>query len=210
MCKRDNEAFVVKFVESEGSQSEHAVKAYEVNFTVWLDLYSCLNINFFAVMSYVCVTFLQAILELQSDKYIKNIKEEDVLQMEQKDKSLFVFSSFTSSGFLHCKKVRVSSVTQKLWNGKHYWKIIFILILKPLVFFYVSQLGCRIVSPLVVLHCLQHQRCVPRAEKPVYNMAMADVTISCTNLDKATRVSPDDLVLYTLINVTNIKHEAVL
>lgn len=51
------------------------------------------------------------------------------------------------------------------------------------------QLGCRVVSPLVVVFCLQQQHCVPKAEKPVYNMAMADVTISCTSLDKAARVS---------------------
>lgn len=60
------------------------------------------------------------------------------------------------------------------------------------------QLGCRIVSPLVVLDCLQQQRCVPKAEKPVYNMAMADVTISCTSLDKATRVGSDDLFIYLI------------
>ncbi|XP_037829239.1 DNA topoisomerase 2-binding protein 1 isoform X2 [Kryptolebias marmoratus] len=129
MCKEDKEAFLVKFVESGGSRTHYAVKAYE------------------------------AILELQSEKYIKNIKDEDVLRMEQKDKSLFVFSSFTSSAFLHCKK-----------------------------------LGCRVVSPLVVLYCLQHQRCVPKAEKPVYNMAMADITISCTSLDKPTRAEVMDLV----------------
>lgn len=51
------------------------------------------------------------------------------------------------------------------------------------------KLGCRMVSPLVVLYCLQQQYCVPKAEKPVYNMAMADITISCTSLDKAARVS---------------------
>ncbi|XP_056376623.1 DNA topoisomerase 2-binding protein 1 isoform X2 [Hyla sarda] len=34
---------------------------------------------------------------------------------------------------------------------------------------------------------MKHQRCVPRAEYPVFNMAMADVTISCTSLDKETR-----------------------
>nr|XP_015210452.1 PREDICTED: DNA topoisomerase 2-binding protein 1 [Lepisosteus oculatus] len=50
-----------------------------------------------------------------------------------------------------------------------------------------KKLGCRIVSPLVVLFCLKHQRCVPKAELPVYNMAMADVTITCTSLDKDTR-----------------------
>uniref|UniRef100_A0A8C1NQ52 DNA topoisomerase II binding protein 1 n=1 Tax=Cyprinus carpio TaxID=7962 RepID=A0A8C1NQ52_CYPCA len=56
------------------------------------------------------------------------------------------------------------------------------------------SLGCRIVSPLVVLFCLQKQRCVPKAEQPVYNMAMADVTISCTNLDKEARSEVMDLV----------------
>lgn len=56
-------------------------------------------------------------------------------------------------------------------------------------FFHMTQLGCRVVGPLVVVFCLQQQHCVPKAEKPVYNMAMADVTISCTSLDKAARVS---------------------
>ncbi|XP_047424064.1 DNA topoisomerase 2-binding protein 1 [Mugil cephalus] len=129
MSTGDKEAFIVKFVEGKGPKNEYAVKAYE------------------------------AILELQSEKHLKTIKEEDVLQMDKKDKALFVFSSFTSPAFLHCKK-----------------------------------LCCRVVSPLVVLYCLQHQRCVPKAEKPVYNMAMADVTISCTSLDKATRAEIMDLV----------------
>uniref|UniRef100_A0A8D3E031 DNA topoisomerase II binding protein 1 n=1 Tax=Scophthalmus maximus TaxID=52904 RepID=A0A8D3E031_SCOMX len=100
-----------------------------------------------------------AILELQSDKYLRTVEDEAVLQMKQKDKSLFVFSTFSSPAFLHCKK-----------------------------------LGCRVVSPLVVLYCLQQQRCVPKAERPVYNMAMADVTVSCTSLDKATRAEVMDLV----------------
>lgn len=49
--------------------------------------------------------FTQAILELQSEKYLKTIDEDAVLQMEQNDKSLFVFSSFTTPAFLHCIKV---------------------------------------------------------------------------------------------------------
>uniref|UniRef100_A0A8C9XRR4 DNA topoisomerase II binding protein 1 n=1 Tax=Sander lucioperca TaxID=283035 RepID=A0A8C9XRR4_SANLU len=131
MSKGDREGFIVKFVEcnAKGQKQEYAVKAYE------------------------------AILELQSDKYLKTVDEDAVLQMDQKDKSLFVFSSFTTPAFLHCKK-----------------------------------LGCRVVSPLVVLYCLQQQHCVPKAEKPVYNMAMADITISCTSLDKATRTEVMDLV----------------
>lgn len=52
------------------------------------------------------------------------------------------------------------------------------------------QLGCRIVGPQVVLYCMQSQRCVPRAEYPVYNMTMADVTVSCTSLEKDVRVRP--------------------
>ncbi|XP_033841721.1 DNA topoisomerase 2-binding protein 1 isoform X2 [Periophthalmus magnuspinnatus] len=129
MSKSNGESFIVKFVESNGVKTEFAAKAYE------------------------------AILELQSEKHLKVIDENEVLQMDQKDRSLFVFSSFSSPAFLHCKR-----------------------------------LGCRVVSPLVVLYCLQQQRCVPKAEIPVYNMAMADVTISCTSLEKATRKEVMDLV----------------
>ncbi|XP_070784264.1 DNA topoisomerase 2-binding protein 1 [Enoplosus armatus] len=129
MSKGDREGFIVKFVESKGQKTEYAVKAYE------------------------------AILELQSEKYLKTIDEDAVLQMDHNDKSLFVFSNFTTPAFLHC-----------------------------------TQLGCRVVSPLVVLYCLQQQHCVPKAERPVYNMAMADITISCTSLDKATRAEMMDLV----------------
>ncbi|XP_059182443.1 DNA topoisomerase 2-binding protein 1 [Centropristis striata] len=129
MSKEDKGGFIVKFVESKGQKTEYAVKAY------------------------------QAILELQSEKYLKTVDEDAILQMDQKDKSLFVFSSFTTPAYLHCQK-----------------------------------LGCRVVSPLVVLYCLQQQHCVPKAEKPVYNMAMADITISCTSLDKETRTEVMDLV----------------
>uniref|UniRef100_A0A6Q2X8N1 BRCT domain-containing protein n=1 Tax=Esox lucius TaxID=8010 RepID=A0A6Q2X8N1_ESOLU len=101
----------------------------------------------------------QAILALQSEKYLKTIDEETALQLDHNDKSLFVFSSFSTPAFQHCK-----------------------------------ELGCRMVSPLVVLFCLQQQRCVPKAELPVYNMAMADVTISCTSLDKEARTDVMDLV----------------
>ncbi|XP_003342122.1 DNA topoisomerase 2-binding protein 1 isoform X1 [Monodelphis domestica] len=56
-----------------------------------------------------------------------------------------------------------------------------------IVFDHLKKLGCRIVGPQVVIFCMQQQRCVPKAEYPVYNMIMADVTISCTSLDKETR-----------------------
>ncbi|XP_077364967.1 DNA topoisomerase 2-binding protein 1 isoform X2 [Festucalex cinctus] len=129
MSKVEKERFIVKFVGRKLQTSEYAAKAYE------------------------------AILELQSEKYVKKIDEEAVLKMDQKDKSLFVFTDFDTPAFQHCK-----------------------------------NLGCRIVSPLVVMFCLQTQLCVPKAEKPVYNMAMADVTVSCTSLDKTARAEVMDLV----------------
>uniref|UniRef100_A0A4W5N9F8 DNA topoisomerase II binding protein 1 n=1 Tax=Hucho hucho TaxID=62062 RepID=A0A4W5N9F8_9TELE len=129
MSKGDRDGFVVKFVEVNGRKTDLAVKAYE------------------------------AIMALQSENYLKNIDEETALQMDHNDKSLFVFSTFSTPAFHHCTK-----------------------------------LGCRVVSPLVVLFCLQQQRCVPKAEQPVYNMAMADVTISCTSLDKEARADVMDLV----------------
>ncbi|KAH0627252.1 hypothetical protein JD844_002763 [Phrynosoma platyrhinos] len=55
------------------------------------------------------------------------------------------------------------------------------------VFNHLQKLGCRIVGPQVVIYCMQNQRCVPRADYPVFNMTMADVTISCTNLQKEAR-----------------------
>ncbi|XP_053571725.1 DNA topoisomerase 2-binding protein 1 [Bombina bombina] len=54
-------------------------------------------------------------------------------------------------------------------------------------FNHLKKLGCRIVGPQVVIYCMQQQKCVPRAEHPVFNMTMSDVTISCTSLDKETR-----------------------
>uniref|UniRef100_A0AAY5F621 BRCT domain-containing protein n=1 Tax=Electrophorus electricus TaxID=8005 RepID=A0AAY5F621_ELEEL len=129
MSKGKRDEYMVKFVERNGQKSELALSAYE------------------------------AIVELQSEKYVQTIDEEVALQLEQNDKSLYVFSDFTSNAFEHCR-----------------------------------QLGCRIVSPLVVLFCLQLQRCVPKAEKPVYNMAMADIAVSCTSLDKEARTEVMDLV----------------
>ncbi|NXG70742.1 TOPB1 protein, partial [Baryphthengus martii] len=58
---------------------------------------------------------------------------------------------------------------------------------RGVVFNHLKELGCRIVGPQVVLYCMESQRCVPRAEYPVYSMTMADVTVSCTSLDRDVR-----------------------
>lgn len=45
-------------------------------------------------------------MELQSEKYVQIIVEEAALEVERNDKSLYVFSDFTSDAFEHCRKVR--------------------------------------------------------------------------------------------------------
>ncbi|XP_061413501.1 DNA topoisomerase 2-binding protein 1 [Lethenteron reissneri] len=54
-------------------------------------------------------------------------------------------------------------------------------------FDHLVKMGCRVVGPQVVLFCLDRERCVPKAEHPVYNMALADAVLSCTNIDKDVR-----------------------
>ncbi|KAM9187740.1 DNA topoisomerase 2-binding protein 1 [Dugong dugon] len=56
-----------------------------------------------------------------------------------------------------------------------------------IVFDHLKKLGCRIVGPQVVIYCMHHQRYVPRAEHPVYNMIMSDVIVSCTSLEREER-----------------------
>lgn len=60
----------------------------------------------FILMS-VCLCS-QAIVELQSEKYVHIIDEEEALQLNSNDKSLFVFSDFTSAAFEHCREVCVT------------------------------------------------------------------------------------------------------
>lgn len=110
MPKADKECPVVKFVESKGSKSEYAVKAYEVNGPVCLKL--CFPFRgiwrFCYLFRFLFLSPVQAVLELQSEKYVQTVQEEDVLQMvrlDQRDRFLFVFSSFTSPALLHCQKV---------------------------------------------------------------------------------------------------------
>lgn len=56
------------------------------------------------IRSYAC---LQAIVELQSEKYVQTVDEEAALELDHNDKSLFVFSDFTSNSFDHCRRVRI-------------------------------------------------------------------------------------------------------
>lgn len=129
MSKGDREGFIVKFVESKEQKTEHAVKAYEV-YDYLTQIYYWWCISFFAtalllMMTFVCLMFTQAILELQSEKYLKTVNEDAILQMDQKDqkdKSLFVFSSFTTPAFLHCKNVWLSLwYVESLEFPKNWW-----------------------------------------------------------------------------------------
>lgn len=64
-----------------------------------------------------CFVCLQAIVELQSEKYVHVVDEETALQLEQNDRSLFVFSDFTSDAFDHCRQVRVQCQHSNVCTG---------------------------------------------------------------------------------------------
>lgn len=101
MSKEDRQGFIVKFVECKGQKTEYSVKAYEVCPPTYFKTLM-LTVSTGCLMN---VIFTQAILELQSEKYVKTVDEDAILQMDQKDKSLYVFSSFTTPAYQHCKMV---------------------------------------------------------------------------------------------------------
>lgn len=40
MSKEDKEGYIVQFVGCKGPKTEYAIKAYEVNYTIWLIVYT--------------------------------------------------------------------------------------------------------------------------------------------------------------------------
>lgn len=105
MSKEDRQGFIVKFVEYKGQKTEYSVKAYKV----YRNPLSNNNVD--SADCLMSVMFTQAILELQSEKYVKTVDEDALLQMDQKDKSLYVFNSFTGPAFLHCKTVWLNAAS---------------------------------------------------------------------------------------------------
>lgn len=104
MSKENKDAYIVKFVEHNGQKTDLALQAYKVIFAYYSTL--------FCFMSRVILSFLpkscfcvQAIVELQSEKYVQTLDEKTALELDHNDKSLFVFSDFTSNAFEHCRKV---------------------------------------------------------------------------------------------------------
>lgn len=75
--------------------------------------------------------FTQAILELQSEKYVKTVDEDAILKMDQKDKSLYVFSSFTTPAYLHCKMVWLNAtspvIITRSFRKVIYYSVIFLI-----------------------------------------------------------------------------------
>ena len=140
MSKGDKEGFIVKFVESEGRKTEYAVKAYEVNHPAPSYHRSPVSVSVVRDVIIIIIILLccvQAILELQSDKYLKSIEEDAVLQMDEKDKSLFVFSTFTSPAFLHCKKVSATHGNLNLDSHRNRREAIMEILL-----FFLCSLSC--------------------------------------------------------------------
>nr|XP_012622294.1 DNA topoisomerase 2-binding protein 1 isoform X2 [Microcebus murinus] len=121
--------------------------------------------------------------------------------MSRNDKEPFFVKFLKSSGNSECFLKALESI--KEFQSEEYLQVITeeealkikendrsLYICDPfsgIAFDHLKKLGCRIVGPQVVIFCMQHQRCVPRAEHPVYNMVMSDVTISCTSVEKEKR-----------------------
>ncbi|PVD37157.1 hypothetical protein C0Q70_04152 [Pomacea canaliculata] len=54
-------------------------------------------------------------------------------------------------------------------------------------FEHLRHLGCRIFGPQCIMSSMLLKMVIPRKKHPVYNVAMKDVVVSCTSLDKETR-----------------------
>ncbi|XP_033099642.1 DNA topoisomerase 2-binding protein 1-like isoform X2 [Anneissia japonica] len=54
-------------------------------------------------------------------------------------------------------------------------------------FEHIKTLGCRIVGPQCVLSCLSLRQPIPKTDHPVYSIAMRNIVVSCSNIEKEAR-----------------------
>ncbi|KAL4228966.1 DNA topoisomerase 2-binding protein 1 [Mactra antiquata] len=54
-------------------------------------------------------------------------------------------------------------------------------------FEHISGLGCRVIGPLCLITSLVCKKDIPRTSKPIYNLAMKDIILCCTNVVKELR-----------------------
>ncbi|XP_078670927.1 DNA topoisomerase 2-binding protein 1-like isoform X2 [Branchiostoma floridae x Branchiostoma belcheri] len=62
------------------------------------------------------------------------------------------------------------------------------------VYQHLKALKCRIVGPQCVLSCMKLGKAIPKADYPIYNIAMRNVVISCSSMDKKERDTIHELV----------------
>ncbi|GFR12558.1 DNA topoisomerase 2-binding protein 1-A [Trichonephila clavata] len=62
------------------------------------------------------------------------------------------------------------------------------------IFQHLKSKNCRIVGPLCILYCLRNGDILPKRPHPVYSVSMRKITVSCSNIDHATRESIKDQV----------------
>ncbi|GFS61654.1 DNA topoisomerase 2-binding protein 1-A [Nephila pilipes] len=55
------------------------------------------------------------------------------------------------------------------------------------VFEHLKSVNCRIVGPLCILYCLRNGDILPKRPHPVYSVSMRKITVSCSNVDNASR-----------------------
>ncbi|XP_071103201.1 DNA topoisomerase 2-binding protein 1-like [Haliotis cracherodii] len=54
-------------------------------------------------------------------------------------------------------------------------------------FHHLAAIGCRVYGPQCILSCMLLRMEIPRRRVPIYNMAMKDVLVSCTSIEKDVR-----------------------
>ncbi|KAJ8307553.1 hypothetical protein KUTeg_015637 [Tegillarca granosa] len=54
-------------------------------------------------------------------------------------------------------------------------------------FEHIQEVGCRIFGPQCIISSLQFKLEIPKRSTPVYNLAMKDLTVCCTSMDKTIR-----------------------
>ncbi|XP_071479717.1 DNA topoisomerase 2-binding protein 1-like [Diadema antillarum] len=89
----------------------------------------------------------------------ERILSKDVLNLEKKEKHLYVIGQFSGAAFDH-----------------------------------LVGLKCRVVGPQCVISCLELQVAVPNVPHPINNIAMQDVVVSCSSVEKAKRENLHQLI----------------
>ncbi|XP_071943540.1 DNA topoisomerase 2-binding protein 1-like isoform X2 [Antedon mediterranea] len=76
-------------------------------------------------------------------------------------------------------------------------------------FEHIQSLGCRIIGPQCVLSCLSLKIPIPKTKHPIYSMAMKDIQVCCSNIERKAREQIHTKVQWMGGHVTKTFNELV-